>query len=206
MTGNGVGIATNGSINTATSESSLADVSERNGVELLLGLNLHFMSLYKVKDKLGQGSYGTVWTAHPIDNEDETYAVKIIDRTKLKKRESEAVYREVEILQALKGLPHVIPIIDFLAEPRTFYVVQLYAKGGDLFQRLTQRKVYTEKDARDIAITLLETLDSMHTKHSIVHRDLKPENLLLEDSETEKVRPGQMLDLQLDTALRNCDC
>jgi serine/threonine protein kinase len=196
MAGNGVAIATNGSGNTAPSESSHADVSDMNAVELLLGLNLHFMSLYNLKDKLGQGSYGTVWTVHPVTNEDETYAVKVIDRTKLKKHESEAVYREVGILRELEGLPHVIPIIDFLVEPRTFYVVQLYAKGGDLFQRLTQRKVYTEKDARDIAVTLFETLDAMHTKHSIVHRDLKPENLLLEDRETEKVRQGQMLDLQ----------
>jgi 5'-AMP-activated protein kinase catalytic alpha subunit len=206
MTGNGVAIATIGSIsNTATSESSHADVSEMNSVELLLGLNLHFMSLYKLKDKLGQGTYGTVWTAHPVTNDDVTYAVKVIDRTKLKKRESEAVYREVEILRELKGLPHIITVVDFLVEPRTFYVVQLYAKGGDLFQRLTQRKAYTEKDARDMAVTLLKTLDAMHTKHSIVHRDLKPENLLLEDRETEKVRPGQRLNLQYSYR-GNCDC
>jgi serine/threonine protein kinase len=65
-------------------------------------------------------------------------------------------------------------------------MVQFYAQGGDLFRRLTQRKQFTEKDARDIAVILFQTLEDMHTKYHIVHRDLKPENLLLEDLITEK--------------------
>jgi serine/threonine protein kinase len=47
--------------------------------------------------------------------------------------------------------------------------------------------VYTEKDARDIAVTLFETLEVIHTKFNVVHRDLKPENLLLEARNTEKI-------------------
>jgi calcium/calmodulin-dependent protein kinase I len=139
-----------------------------------------FSQKYTVKQEIAKGSYGTVYTTSPVDNPEVVYAVKIIDRSKLKKKDSDAVFREVEILRKLQELAHVIPIIDFVEEPGKLYVIQVYAKGGDLFRRLTERKAYTEKNARDIAIVLFKTLEDMHTKHHIVHRDLKPENLLLE--------------------------
>lgn len=139
-----------------------------------------FKKKYKVWKEIAKGSYGTVSTTSPIADPDTFYAVKIIDRSKLKQKDTDAVFREVAILRELREVPHVIPIIDFIEEPEKLYVVQVYAKGGDLFRRLTELQVYTEKNARDIAIVLLETLDTMHTKHQVVHRDLKPENLLLE--------------------------
>jgi serine/threonine protein kinase len=52
------------------------------------------------------------------------------------------------------------------------------AKGGDVFTRLALRTSYTEKNARNLAKQLLETIEALHERR-IVHRDLKPENLLL---------------------------
>lgn len=160
------------------------DVHHGEILESFLGLNLHFQLTYAMEKELGHGSFGTVWAVRSMANPDEQYAVKVINREKLKPKDSEAVFREVEILRALQDLKNVVPIIDFIEEPRRLYVVLFYAKGGDLFGRLLQKKFFTEKDARDIAITLLETLDVIHTKHKIVHRDLKPENLLLADTES----------------------
>ena len=177
-----------GSVVTTESPSLLKkEVNDLDSVEELLGLHLQFRALYSLKHELGHGSFGTVWAASPLTDSEQVYAVKVIDRSKAKKRDIDAVFREVEILRELQDLEHVIPLVDFLVEPRTLYVVQMYARGGDLFRRLAEKKVYTEKDARDIAITLLQTLDVMHTKHSIVHRDLKPENLLLSDYQTQKL-------------------
>jgi calcium/calmodulin-dependent protein kinase I len=113
--------------------------------------------------------------------------VKVIDRSKLEDKDVQIVFREVEIMKELREMPHVISIVDFIVEPCYLYVVQLYAGGGDLFYRLTQRKQYSEKCARDIALVIFQTLDDMHTKYHITHRDLKPENLLLEDLITEKI-------------------
>lgn len=146
-----------------------------------------FANKYKVLEQIAKGSYGTVCTASPVEDPTTVYAVKIIDRTKLKEKDSDAVFREVAILQELQELPHVIPVIDFVEEPTKLYVIQFYAKGGDLFRRLTDRQVFTEKDARDIAVPIFETLQYMHEKHHIVHRDLKPENLLLESRHGEKI-------------------
>ncbi|KAG7364801.1 serine/threonine protein kinase [Nitzschia inconspicua] len=146
-----------------------------------------FCTRYIMKNQFAKGSYGTVWVASPKTDPEKEYAVKVIDRSKLREKDQESVHREVQVLKELQDLPNVIPLVDFLEEPRYLYMVQFYAQGGDLFRRLTQRKQYTEKDARDIAVILFQTLDDMHTKHQIVHRDLKPENLLLEDLLTEKI-------------------
>jgi len=146
-----------------------------------------FGTLYTMKNKIAKGGFATVWTANPISDLEKEYAVKVIDRNIVKEKDFKSVYREVEIMTELKELPHVITLVDFLVEPQYLYVVQSYAGGGDLFSRLTKRKQYTEKDARDIAIVLFQTLDDIHTKYQIIHRDLKPENLLLEDLTTDKI-------------------
>lgn len=50
--------------------------------------------------------------------------------------------------------------------------------GGELFDRIVAKTHYTEKEARDLVKTFLETMAYMH-EAGVVHRDLKPENLLL---------------------------
>jgi calcium/calmodulin-dependent protein kinase I len=142
---------------------------------------LSFLDLYERDNRLRSGSFGTVYTCHHQLHTDITYAVKILDRRKLKPKDDAAVFREVSILKLLKDLPHVVRLIDFFVEPETFYMVQVYAAGGDVFDRLAARSHYTEKDARDLAKILLETIAAIHEKN-IVHRDLKPENLLLKSA------------------------
>ena len=176
-----VSVASTASLSTWNSE-----CSDYDAVGELLGLNLDFNALYNFQRQLGQGSYGTVWAASLVSDPKQVYAVKVIDRNNQKKRE-EAVFREVELLQELQDLRHVVPVIDFMVEPQSIYVVQQYARGGDLARRLAEKKFFTEQEVRSIAVTLFETLDVMHTKHAIVHRDLKPENMLLSDAMTDQV-------------------
>jgi serine/threonine protein kinase len=63
-------------------------------------------------------------------------------------------------------------------EGTDFYIVTELVEGGELFDRIVSKAHYTEKEARDLIKSLLETLNYMHTT-GVVHRDLKPENLLL---------------------------
>lgn len=44
--------------------------------------------------------------------------------------------------------------------------------GGELFDRIVQKVVYTEKEARDLVTVLLEAVKYCHER-GIVHRDLK---------------------------------
>uniref|UniRef100_A0A4W2I8B0 calcium/calmodulin-dependent protein kinase n=1 Tax=Bos indicus x Bos taurus TaxID=30522 RepID=A0A4W2I8B0_BOBOX len=49
--------------------------------------------------------------------------------------------------------------------------------GGELFDRILERGVYTEKDASLVIQQVLSAVKYLH-ENGIVHRDLKPENLL----------------------------
>lgn len=51
------------------------------------------------------------------------------------------------------------------------------AVGGELFDRVTDRGKFTEKDAIETISAILSAVAYLHA-HDIVHRDLKPENVL----------------------------
>lgn len=52
----------------------------------------------------------------------------------------------------------IIDVIDFFKSPKSFHIVMELAEGGDVFDRLAKRKVYTEKDARDLARRMLTSI------------------------------------------------
>jgi serine/threonine protein kinase len=132
---------------------------------------------YALEKKLQSGSYGTVYTTRHNASKTE-YAVKVIDRTRLKKKDDENTLQEIKIMKDLKGVQNIVRLIDVYITPKTFHIVQVFAEGGDVFDKLAQRTAYSEKEARELSITLLQTLSDVH-RHKICHRDLKPENLLL---------------------------
>jgi tRNA A-37 threonylcarbamoyl transferase component Bud32 len=140
---------------------------------------LRFEDHYQIMEKIAKGSFGTVFVAKHKQTSEE-FAVKVIDRRKLSEREKQGVVREVTILRDCKDVEHIVRLIDFYASPKHFFVVQVYAQGGDLFKRLASSNSYNEKNARDLATKLLEAIQVLHER-KIVHRDLKPENLLLQD-------------------------
>lgn len=141
---------------------------------------LKFEDSYTLTQRLRSGSYGIVFVTRHLGIEAD-YAVKVIDRKKLKKKDDDSVFREVDILRQLMDCAGVIRLIDFYESPEKFYVVQEWAQGGDVFDKLAKRTTYTEKDARELSLVLLETMHTMHTR-GLVHRDLKPENLLLKNT------------------------
>jgi len=145
-----------------------------------LDTDLDFKDFYNLEKKLRSGSYGTVYSTKHIQSQME-YAVKVIDRSKLKKKsDDEGVFREVSVLKDLNDIRGIVSLIDFFVQPHVFHIVQVLAHGGDVFDRLAKRTTYTEHDACELAKQLLKTMQAMHER-GYVHRDLKPENLLLHD-------------------------
>lgn len=142
-----------------------------------------FSELYMIdEEKLGSGSYGHVYRCMHKDKsfQDKQYAVKVLDKVRLAEQNSTNIYREISILRELSHVPHIVTLVDKFEDPQHIWMVQTLADGGDVFDRLGQRRrPYTEKDARDLSRILLETIHEIH-RVPVVHRDLKPENLLLE--------------------------
>mmetsp|Transcript_9393 Transcript_9393/g.28051 ORF Transcript_9393/g.28051 Transcript_9393/m.28051 type:complete len:714 (+) Transcript_9393:193-2334(+) len=165
-------------------ESAQAAPSEYPGLTLE-GLEIGetdqvFGNDYSLYQKLQSGSFGVVYTTRHKKTYEE-FAVKVIDRTRLKERDDRSTFREINIMKDLMDLENVVRLIDVYIIPETFYIVQFYAKGGDVFDRLGKRVSYSEMDARALSVILIKTMRELH-KRNICHRDMKPENLLLKSS------------------------
>lgn len=46
-------------------------------------------------------------------------------------------------------------------------------EGGDLFHRIKENKIFSEKKASEIMKQILSAIFYMHKKH-VMHRDIKP--------------------------------
>ena len=145
---------------------------------------LSYEQCYELQHRLSSGSFGTVYTTQLLDKTQSDastiFACKVIDRTKLKPEADATVLRELAILKDIRDLDHVTQMKDCFVTPTTVYVVQTYCRGGDVFEQLSKRSTYTERNARDLAQTLLKVMELLHLRR-LCHRDLKPENILLKN-------------------------
>lgn len=69
-----------------------------------------------------------------------------------------------------------------------YYIVTELVDGGELFEKIVEKKFYSESEARDVVKTLVGAVGYCH-KLNIAHRDLKPENILV-DSKTGQIKIG----------------
>ncbi|KAL9184891.1 hypothetical protein ACHAXT_002668 [Thalassiosira profunda] len=135
-----------------------------------------FREAYQLNARLKSGSFATVCRGtHRATG--KRVAVKCVLRNGLPPLDDAAIFDEVLILSTLKH-GYICPLLDFFEEPEAYYLVMELCCGGDLFDRIGQRKSYTENDARDLCRKLLESLRYCH-ENSVAHCDLKPKNLLL---------------------------
>lgn len=102
---------------------------------------------------------------------------------------------EVEIMQNLNH-PHIINLIEFYEKAdyvkksgkivQVVAIVMELAKGGELFEYVSNTGRFSEIEARTYFHQLIETIEFCHNQ-GFSHRDLKPENLLFDSDFNLKV-------------------
>jgi len=138
-----------------------------------------FSYFYDIGDLLGEGGFSSVYQArHKKSN--ETYAVKKVTLSELQRPAKNALKDEISALKLLRGGPHIVRLHDIFKDDMFVYMVMEEMKGGELLQRIVEKEVYTEREARQTCKLLFDAIDYCHKKR-IAHRDIKPENLLLVD-------------------------
>ncbi|ETV64936.1 CAMK protein kinase [Aphanomyces astaci] len=135
-----------------------------------------FGSQYHLGEKLGEGAFSVVRKCVHIGS-GTAYAAKCLDLRNISLQDLHNIEREVKILQQLHH-PNVISCKDYFLESTTGYIVTDLMEGGDLFDRIVEKSVYTEREAKDVVHAVVDAVAYCHAKR-IVHRDLKPENILL---------------------------
>ncbi|KAM8921332.1 ribosomal protein S6 kinase alpha-5 [Pelodytes ibericus] len=128
-----------------------------------------------LKEKpLGEGSFSICRKCSHKKTKQE-FAVKIIS-----KRMESNTQKEIAALKLCEGHPNIVKLYDVYHDQlHTFMVLELL-KGGELFERIKKKKLFSETEASYIMRRLVSAVSHMHDV-GVVHRDLKPENLIFTD-------------------------
>lgn len=137
---------------------------------------------YQVLRFLGAGSYGIVYLCKDLITKENRVIKQLRPSKQRYKKEAEMFKNEISILSRLKH-PN-IPVLNeaFSDHGHTFYAMS-FIEGECLEDELflSQTK-YSEKEALQILVRLLELVDDLHQK-GIFHQDLRTANILFKNME-----------------------
>ncbi|PNF41023.1 hypothetical protein B7P43_G08824 [Cryptotermes secundus] len=145
-------------------------------------------SKYVITRELGAGACGKVYLVFEKKSCDR-YAMKVVQKKcfdsadRQNRCNSDKTMNEVNILKALKH-PCIIRVEHIVDTPDAIYIVLELMEGGELFDRIQDRRQLKESEAKLIFYQIAQAVKYLHD-NKITHRDLKPENILLSSEKRE---------------------
>ncbi len=131
---------------------------------------------YLLLEPVGSGATGRVWRARRRAD-DTIVAAKVLREeyggdpdTRLR------FLRESAALRAVRH-PHLVPVLDLVAEGDTLAIVMDFVDGANLRAELSRGRI-GRTHAVAVLAQLADALTAIH-RAGIVHRDVKPENVLV---------------------------
>ncbi len=128
---------------------------------------------YILRARLGEGGFGEVWRADPVDGSGPPVALKIPTHPEA----VQALRREGKI-QARLTHPAIVPVlhVDLQNDPpcAAFGLVE----GRSVADLLRERRTLPPEEAVRIALAVLDALGYAHSQ-GVVHRDVKPGKILV---------------------------
>ncbi|XP_057470102.1 calcium-dependent protein kinase 29-like [Actinidia eriantha] len=134
--------------------------------------------IYDLDKELGRGQFGITYLCTEKSTKLK-YACKSISRRKLvTDKDIEDVRREIAIMQHMSGQPNIVEFKGAYEDASNLHVVMELCSGGELFDRITAKGSYSEREAARIGRQIVNVVHVCHFL-GVMHRDLKPENFLL---------------------------
>ncbi|NXG61998.1 HUNK kinase, partial [Hemiprocne comata] len=137
---------------------------------------------YLVGKMINKGSFAKVMEGLHIPTGE-----KVIDKRKAKQDSYilKNMKREPRIHQMIKH-PNVVWLYETWETDNSYYMVMELCLGGDLLDRICDKKRLAERDVRRYTRQILSAVEHLHCQ-GIVHRDLKIENFLLDENNNIKI-------------------
>ncbi|KAK0393328.1 hypothetical protein QR680_000154 [Steinernema hermaphroditum] len=140
----------------------------------------YFMSMY-----LGKGGFGRCFRA---ESGRERFAIKIIDKSRLKKDSHWVKIRKEIAIQSRLVHPNILMMHSCFDSPTEIFMILEYCSEGSLLDctQMAQGRRLSEPEAVGFLYQLMSGVSYLHDK-KVLHRDLKPGNLLLDKNGVLKV-------------------
>lgn len=147
-------------------------------------LQCDIRKVYKFKDVLGGGHFGSVRVAYRRDEEPRKYyAVKSISKSNITEEDMKNLIREVDIISGLQH-PNIIRFLETYHDDHYFHIVMELCTGKEVFGKIIEDGKLTEQAVSKIIAKVLHAVSYCHSK-GITHRDIKPENILFKSNDPE---------------------
>ena len=139
---------------------------------------------YQIIQTLGSGGFGETYLA--IDTHLPSQQHCVIKRLKPSTEDPETLeiikqrfQREAIILENIgRACPQIPKLHAYFVENNEYYLVQDWIEGKTLKHQIKEVGLFTETDVRSFLISLLKTLEFIHSQN-IIHRDIKPDNIII---------------------------
>ncbi|NXM40724.1 ULK3 kinase, partial [Gymnorhina tibicen] len=98
-------------------------------------------------ERLGSGTYATVYKAYRKKDTREVVAIKCVNKRSLNRTSVENLLTEIEILKTIRH-PNIVELKDFQWDSDHIYLIMEFCAGGDLSRFIRMRRLLPEKVAR----------------------------------------------------------
>ncbi|XP_034986177.1 serine/threonine-protein kinase Nek11 isoform X1 [Zootoca vivipara] len=142
---------------------------------------------YTIQQKLGRGSFGTVYLVSDKKAKEEEEQLKVLKEISvgdIKPNETVEANLEAQLLSRLDH-PAIVKFYTSFVEGESFCIITEYCEGRDLDFNIQEYKeagkVFPESQIVEWFIQLLLGVNYMHERR-ILHRDLKAKNIFLKNN------------------------
>ncbi|KAK4046298.1 Protein kinase of the Mitotic Exit Network [Microbotryomycetes sp. JL201] len=135
----------------------------------------HVLHNYRFGEKLGQGSFGSVYRALNWLT-GETVALKQVSLHNMRKQDLPEIMSEIDLLKKLDH-PNIVQYRGFVKTPEHLYIILEYCENGSL-QHITKKFGHFPESL--VALYILQVLQGLVYLHEqgVIHRDIKASNIL----------------------------